>query len=587
MTGVDASLATKNAPPNRREDSLAPPREIRSKQSRFVRYIIGHGWIHLMLLTGVAIFLFPFAYMFLTSMKTDEELIDSSWFPAIPHYVPKSPYVRSTPDASPPMEAQSAVWEAVLPQFRQLAKTAIDAAPLPAAAESSLESELRAAATNWLITRTSSRLNIDLWAGEDYAALIAAYKAALTPDAAIGALDDRLARLEFRALQARSLDAHTYTLIEPGNIAKTCRVETFNGYLLDIKDGAVLRYDFREGDKPLTLSCEFDYPAEPARMHKLILGLTPDDSWHQVDATLDLAGTHWVSTKTKYLGTTRNQSILFQLPSFDDTTDRKRIWVPMERVSSNGNPLDRHGVLRVTITPSSTLAAVKGKIARNYGRVFDSIPFWRYVGNSAFLVVLTTLGALFSSSFVAYAFARLNWPGRSVAFGILLATMMLPAQVTMIPGFMIWRATGQYNTMTPLWLPAWFGIAFFIFLMVQHMRTIPRELEEAARIDGASVLRTWAQIILPETKPALAAIAIMVSMASWNEFMGPLVYLRDQVKFPLSIGLYAMRLDAPEGGIDWTLLMSGNVLMTLPVLVIFFLFQRYFIQGMTMSGMKG
>jgi ABC-type glycerol-3-phosphate transport system permease component len=119
------------------------------------------------------------------------------------------------------------------------------------------------------------------------------------------------------------------------------------------------------------------------------------------------------------------------------------------------------------------------------------------------------------------------------------------------------------------------------------MRTIPRELEEAARIDGASVLRTWWQIILPETKPALAAIAIMVSMATWNEFMGPLVYLRDQAKFPLSLGLFAMRLDAPEGGIDWTLLMSGNVLMTLPVLVIFFIFQRYFIQGMTMSGMKG
>jgi ABC-type glycerol-3-phosphate transport system permease component len=165
--------------------------------------------------------------------------------------------------------------------------------------------------------------------------------------------------------------------------------------------------------------------------------------------------------------------------------------------------------------------------------------------------------------------------------------MKLPAQVTMIPSFMIWKAVGLYNTLTPLWLPAWFGVAFFIFLMVQHMRTIPRELEEAARIDGASVLRTWWQIILPETKPALAAIAIMVSMATWNEFMGPLVYLRDQAKFPLSLGLFAMRLDAPEGGIDWTLLMSGNVLMTLPVLVIFFIFQRYFIQGMTMSGMKG
>jgi multiple sugar transport system permease protein len=181
----------------------------------------------------------------------------------------------------------------------------------------------------------------------------------------------------------------------------------------------------------------------------------------------------------------------------------------------------------------------------------------------------------------------LNWPGRTIAFGILLSTMMLPAQVTFIPSFMVWKTLGLYNTLCPLWLPAWFGTAFFIFLMVQHMKTIPRELEEAARIDGSGPLRTWAQIILPETRPALAAIAIMVFMASWNEFMAPLIYLRDQGKFPLSLGLYALRLDNPEGGIDWTMIMAGNVLMTLPVLIVFFLFQRYFIQGMTMSGMKG
>jgi multiple sugar transport system permease protein len=244
-------------------------------------------------------------------------------------------------------------------------------------------------------------------------------------------------------------------------------------------------------------------------------------------------------------------------------------------------------VFRVTITPSSTLAAIWGKVRRNYDNVFESVPFWRYVTNSLMVVILATLGTLFSSAFVAYAFARLHWPGRAVAFAILLSTMMLPAQVTMIPSFIVWKSAHLYNTLCPLWLPAWFGTAFFIFLMTQHMRTLPRELEEAARIDGASVLRTWAQIILPQTKPALAAIAIMVFMASWNDFMTPLVYLRDQSKFPLSLGLYGLRLDAPEGGIDWTRIMAGNVMMTAPVVFVFFLFQRYFIQGMTMSGMKG
>ena len=137
-----------------------------------------------------------------------------------------------------------------------------------------------------------------------------------------------------------------------------------------------------------------------------------------------------------------------------------------------------------------------------------------------------------------------------------------------------------------MWVPSWFGTAFFVFLMVQHMRTIPRELEEAARIDGLNALQSWYYIILPQVKPTLAAIAILSFMGAWNEFMGPLIYLRDQSKFPLSLGLFGMRLDATTGA-DWTMMMAGNVLMTLPVIVIFFIFQRYFIQGMTVTGMKG
>jgi ABC-type glycerol-3-phosphate transport system permease component len=167
---------------------------------------------------------------------------------------------------------------------------------------------------------------------------------------------------------------------------------------------------------------------------------------------------------------------------------------------------------------------------------------------------------------------------------LLLATMMLPAQVTMVPSFLIWRGLGWYNTLNPLWAPSFLGVAFFIFLMTQHMKTIPRELEESARVDGLNALQTWYYIILPQVKPAAAAVAVMTFMWSWNEFLSPLIYLRDQSRFPLSLGLFAMRL---ENSGDWSLIMAANVLMTLPVIVLFFLCQRYFIQGMTMSGMKG
>jgi multiple sugar transport system permease protein len=154
----------------------------------------------------------------------------------------------------------------------------------------------------------------------------------------------------------------------------------------------------------------------------------------------------------------------------------------------------------------------------------------------------------------------------------------------MIPSFLIWRGLGWYNTLNPIWVPAWFGSAFFIFLMVQHMKTIPRELEEAARIDGFNVVQTWWYIIVPQLKPTMAAIAIMSFLGAWNEFMAPLIYLRDQSKFPLSLGLFGMRIDQ---GADWSMLMAGNMLMTIPSIAVFFAFQRYFIEGMTVSGMKG
>jgi ABC-type glycerol-3-phosphate transport system permease component len=223
-------------------------------------------------------------------------------------------------------------------------------------------------------------------------------------------------------------------------------------------------------------------------------------------------------------------------------------------------------------------------VQRNYQRAFRSVPFWTYLGNSVLLVVLQMAGALLSSAFVAYAFARLNWPGRSIAFGILLATMMLPGQVTLIPQFVVWRSLGWFNTLNPLWVPAWFGSAFFIFLMTQNMKTIPRELEEAARIDGLNAIQTWWYIILPLVKPTLAAIAIMVFMGAWNDFLGPLIMLRDQSRFPLSLGLFGLHIDQIN---DSSLIMAGNMLMTLPVILIFFLFQRYFIEGVTVSGMKG
>jgi ABC-type glycerol-3-phosphate transport system permease component len=164
--------------------------------------------------------------------------------------------------------------------------------------------------------------------------------------------------------------------------------------------------------------------------------------------------------------------------------------------------------------------------------------------------------------------------------------MMLPAQVTMIPVFLIFRSMGWYNTLMPLWVPAFFagaGGAFFIFLLRQFMKAVPRELEEAALIDGCTWFGIYWRIMLPLLRPALAAVAIFTFMGVWNEFMGPLIYLSDQRLYPLSLGLFNFR---SQFGSDYGMLMAASTAITLPVIAVFFLAQRYFIQGVTLTGLK-
>jgi multiple sugar transport system permease protein len=438
-------------------------------------------------------------------------------------------------------------------------------------------------AASLLLEQTAAQLPRQVWRA-DPSAVIQSCLALWSPDAIGAAVSEQLARLQLSALGLGTLDGRGFNL-DSGGAAGHWQTASANASLTP--SGDAVRIDYRFGsssDEPIVITRDFDLPSgvSASDLHKIVLTVRSDGSWHGINAALDVGGTHWTTTRTTYLVQNRTQSLSLQPPTFDDTTIRARTWIPLRASGSSARSTNAR--LTLILTASSPLRALTARVQRNYLRAFDSVPFFRYVGNSLLLVVLTLGGALFSSAFVAYAFARLTWPGRSVALVLLLSTMMVPSQVTMIPSFLIWRHLGWYNTLNPLWVPAWLGNGFFIFLMVQHMKTIPRELEEAARIDGLGIVQTWWYIIVPQLKPSLAAIGVLSFLGAWNEFMGPLIYLRDQSKFPLSLGLFGMRIDH---GADWSMLMAANVLMTLPSLIVFFRFQRYFIEGMTVSGMKG
>src|SRR5947208_4986220 len=208
----------------------------------------------------------------------------------------------------------------------------------------------------------------------------------------------------------------------------------------------------------------------------------------------------------------------------------------------------------------------------------------RFVGNTLIVSALSLISVLLSSSLVAYSFARLRWPGRDALFVVLLATMMLPAAVTMIPRFLIYQRLGWIDTLRPLWFEGLFAGAFNVFLLRQFFMTIPHDLEDAAKIDGCGYFTIYWRVMLPLIKPALAALAILHFMSSWNDFLGPLIYISSPEKMT---GSYALQLFRNNNTGEWALLMCAASLWTMPVLVLFFFTQRYFIQGITLTGMGG
>ncbi|MDF1512568.1 MAG: carbohydrate ABC transporter permease [Anaerolineae bacterium] len=221
---------------------------------------------------------------------------------------------------------------------------------------------------------------------------------------------------------------------------------------------------------------------------------------------------------------------------------------------------------------------------QNFPEALTYVPFDRYALNTLFITLMTMIGNIFSSTIVAYGFARLNAPGKNMLFLLLLSTMMLPYPVTMIPVYVGFNALGWVNSFRPLIVPAFFGNAFYIFLLRQFFLTIPQDLEDAGRIDGANTWQIIWTIILPVVKPAIATVAIFTFQSTWNDFLAPLIYLHDQSKYTVSLGLSFFR---SSYDVRWAYLMAASLTVTLPIILVFFFAQRAFIEGITMTGLKG
>ncbi len=541
--------------------------------------------LHAALVLGCLLFSFPFVWLLSTSFKYDEEIFvyPPKWLPSAPGARMHSPYVNSEEQLPAEVRARWAVvrqhlepalWErgcALLGNERMAGLEPAQVRPVLGEALFAAAAR-RVARGDW--QREGDRFDAAVLARLDSFIAAAAWEG-IFRGVALRLPSVRDTDLEDRPVGAGELLAAWQPVsgqvqLRPAPAERSLRLE----------------YDLADGT-PVVLEAVFPLPIPEDRFLSLTLPMRQDRSWHWLEVQLEMGGRRYGLRDALYLGQRRWQELTFKLEEKDARDQRELgVW-PLVLVADQAGAFDQPGQVRLqlSIQPAGSLAALWRKYTSSYRQAYLATRHrWDYVFNSAYLVVLSIAGQLLSCSLVAYAFARLRWPGREVLFGLLLATMMLPGQVTMIPVFLIFKSLGWYNTLKTLWVPSFFGSAFFIFMLRQFMRAIPNDLEDAARIDGCGPFGIYWRIILPLIKPALAAVAIFTFMGTWNDFMGPLIYLNDQRLYPLALGLFDFR--SQHGG-EFGMLMAASTLMTLPVIAVFFLAQKYFIQGVTLTGMKG
>ena len=533
--------------------------------------------MYAVLILGSVVFAWPFIWMAGTSVKLEREVLSnrSRILPERPIPCVKSPYLddRMFSEVTGPRRDETI---AIIEQH-------LGEHALPVDLDRGVA---RKAIARGIYQRLLGSIPPERWS-ESSDQLHATLAGTITPDL-INSVFGELRRIfAIGQLRARSRDLHEDQLV-PASDAATKWIVAGPGTLSQKGDRAEFSYDFASANK-VTLSQTFTTSFPIERLRRLQFYFQPDDSWHAFSMTVEKLGHRFVSERAIYLADHNWQIATWQEPSSDDSLTKIKTWTLLQDAGASAVRGPYELKITLELHRTSVLGAWLAKVWRNYRLTLDYIPFWRYVGTGLFLVILNLIGTLFSCSLAAYAFARLQWPGRGICFAALLGTMMIPAQVTMIPQFLIMQRLGWYNTLKPLWVLSFFGSAFSIFLLRQFLKGIPRDLEDAARLDGCGFLRIYWHIMLPLIRPTLAVIAIFTFLATWNDFMGPLIYLSDQRLYPLSFGLYAFQIQSLQPGTSAGIgmLMAGSLLMMLPVIAIFFFAQRYFLQGVTLTGIKG
>ena len=554
---------------------------------------IFRGTGYLLLVAAAFCTMIPLLWLLTSSFKTANEIfaVPIQWFPSFPPRVASSPYVveDAYPKIEKPMGVDETVWEGLQTELTQAIWTK---AETHIAANTQLSNyvpseQLQMEIIEGLWQQLVTTLPDEVWRGTTASVVTAVQNAAIPEmvdttwgsvyrEVAIGTL--QIEDIDFNRTQIASVDweAKAGTRIRPSE---------------DTQTAASLSYDFEDGNTTnMTATVASPIPIDQIR--RITLPVRGDASYHRLSLAVSVQNTSsngatYQPTRPFVLESALWKDAVWRLHGIPGELESSHITMHPVETANAAPSIVKGGTedqlfLQLTIHQPPYLSIVWDKLTANYRNLWKTVPYNRYFINSVFIATASTLLTLFFCSLGGYAFAKYQFRGQKVLFGILLASMMVPFQVLLVPLFGLMYDIGWLNSYKAIVIPFSVG-AFGVFLMRQFIVTIPSELLDAARIDGCSEFGIYYRIVLPIIKPALGALTIYSFLGSWNGYLWPLIILRDEAKYTLPIGL------ANLVGIyrqDYGMLMAGTLLSLMPIVILFLAMQREFVQGITLGGVK-
>lgn len=565
-------------------------------RNRRVIIKVSRGIGYLLLVGAAFCTMIPMLWLLTSSFKTANEIfaVPIQLFPSFPQRVESSPYIVENAYRNiekPDAVEDETVWETLAPELTQAVWTQAKAhAAVNAQLSNYVPSkELQAEIVEGLWQQLVTSLPDEMWDGTRES-IVAAVQEAIIPEAVDTIWGSVYREVAVGTLQIEDLDFNRPPIEAVRWEAETgTRIRTSS----DSQTAANLSYEFRDS-KTVRMTTSISSPIPVERIRRVILPIRGDASYHHLDLTVSVLPSTGNTRSTTYQPT---RSFILESELWKDAVWRlhgtpgelESSHITMEQVETNIENLPATGTgtesqlfLQLTIHQPSYLSIVWDKFTSNYRNLWKTVPYNRYFINSVFIATASTLLTLFFCSLGGYAFAKYNFRGQKILFGILLASMMVPFQVLLVPLFGLMYDIGWLNSYKAIIIPFSVG-AFGVFLMRQFIVSIPSELLDAARIDGCSEFGIYYRVVLPIIKPALGALTIYSFLGSWNGYLWPLIILRDEAKYTLPIGL------ANLVGIyrqDYGMLMAGTLLSLMPIVILFLAMQREFVQGITLGSVK-